>query len=263
VRRIAVFSDIHGNIRALEAVLADIDARGVAECYCLGDLVGYGAEPGAVIERIRALGTPTVRGNYDDGVGNRRGECGCYYATPEARADGEASYAWTDATLDDADHAWLAALPDELRLEVDGVRVLLAHGSPRKINEYLLPDRTDAQLARLAVEADADVVCVGHIHIPYHRALLAENGAHIHYVSSGSVGKPKDGDPRACWVEVVIGTPDEVDAAAPNDLAAECAAGGLWAGAIAHRVAYDVGAAAAAVIAAGLPARLAEALRRA
>lgn len=263
MRRLAVFSDIHGNIGALEAVLADIDASGVTERYCLGDLVGYGAEPAAVIERVRALGIPTIRGNYDDGVGKRRGECGCYYATPEARADGEASYAWTDAALDDADHEWLAALPDELRLDTGGVRVLLAHGSPRKINEYLLPDRTDAQLARLAVAAEADVVCVGHIHIPYHRALLAENGAHIHYVSSGSVGKPKDGDPRACWVEIVIGTPDEVDAQAPDDAAAECAAGGLWVGVVVHRVAYDIEAAAEAVIAAGLPARLAEALRRA
>jgi len=257
MRRFALFSDVHGNIRALEAVLADMDARGVAERYCLGDLVGYGAEPASVVERIRSLGIPTVRGNYDDGVGARRGECGCYYATPEAREDGAASYDFTDSALDDADHDWLAALPDEIRFEAEGVRVLLAHGSPRKINEYLLPDRTDAQLIRLAKEADADLVCVGHVHIPYHRSLLAEDGRHVHYVSSGSVGKPKDGDPRACWVEVVIGTAEQVEAEAGSDVSAEQAAGESWVGVLAHRVLYDAEGAAKAVLAAGLPPRLA------
>jgi len=260
MRRFAIFSDVHGNIRALEAVLADMDARGVEERYCLGDLVGYGAEPASVVERIRSLGIPTVRGNYDDGVGARRGECGCYYATQEARDDGAASYDFTDAALDDGDHAWLAALPGEIRFEAEGVRALLAHGSPRKINEYLLLDRTDAQLIRLAEEAEADLVCIGHVHIPYHRSLLAEDGRHIHYVSSGSVGKPKDGDPRACWVEVVIGTAEQVETAAGSDEFAECAAGESWVGAIVHRVAYDAEGAAKAVLAAGLPPRLAAGL---
>lgn len=265
MRRFAIFSDIHGNLPALEAVLADLDVHDIAadDRYCLGDLVGYGPEPAGVVSRIRSLGIPTVRGNYDDGVGTRRGDCGCYYATDQARSDGAASYAFTDAALGDDDVAWLAALPDEIRFDAEGVRVLLAHGSPRKINEYLLPDRTDEQLARLAVAADVDLVCVGHVHVPYHRAMLAEGGRHVHYVSSGSAGKPKDGDSRAAWVEVVIGTPTEVDAAAPNDPAAECAGAGSWVGAVVHRVAYDVEAVAAAMTAAGLPPTLAEALRRA
>lgn len=263
MRRFAIFSDIHGNIAALDAVLADIDARGVSERYCLGDLVGYGPEPGAVIECIRSLGIPTVRGNYDDGVGARSGDCGCYYATDEARSDGAGSYEFTARVLSDADKDWLAALPGELRFEAEGVRVLLAHGSPRKINEYLMPDRTDEQLLRLAEDAQADLVCVGHVHLPYHRSLFSAGGQHVHYVNSGSVGKPKDGDPRACWVEVAIGTQGEVDAAIPNDPATECAAGGSWVAAAVHRVAYDVDEVARAVLAAGLPARLAEALRSA
>ena len=158
MRRIALFSDVHGNLPALDAVLGDIAATGIAERYCLGDLVGYGPDPGGVVERVRTAGIPTVRGNYDDGVGNRRGSCGCYYATAEARANGDISYAFTDSALDDADHAWLAALPDELRLEHEGARILLAHGSPRMINEYLLPDRTDDFLARLAGCAGQDLL---------------------------------------------------------------------------------------------------------
>lgn len=274
MRRFALFSDIHGNLLALDAVLADIDAAGVNERYCLGDLVGYGPEPVAVIERIRLLGIPTIQGNYDEGIGNRRGECGCYYNTDQARSDGAASYAFTEAAVGDADAAWLAALPGEIRLEIHGLRVLFAHGSPRRINEYLLLDRPDKNLARLAIEAEADVVCVGHVHIPYHRAMVAEGGNHVHYISSGSVGKPKDGDSRAGWVEVVIGSRDEVVATAPDDVAAGFAGlGGAtggsaegghgWVGAVVHRTAYDVAAVAAAVIAAGLPRTLADALMRA
>jgi len=265
LRRFALFSDIHGNIVALESVLADIETAGIEERYCLGDLVGYGPEPAAVVERVRSLGVPTIRGNYDDGIGDHRGECGCYYATDEARANGAASYAFTEAVLSDTDAAWLAALPGDLRLDVGGIRVLLAHGSPRKINEYLLPDRTDTQLARLADGAQADVVCVGHVHIPYHRSVAAPDGRTVHYVSSGSVGKPKDGDPRAAWVEVVIGSREAVVAAATDDTAVgpvrkDAAA---WVGAVVHRVTYDVEAVAAAVIAKGLPPKLADALRTA
>ena len=241
MRRLALFSDVHGNLLALDAVLAEIDAARVDEVYCLGDLVGYGPDPAGVIARVRKLAIPTVRGNYDDGIGNHRGQCGCYYASEQAKADGAASYAFTDGALDDADHAWLAALPDDIRLEIDGLRVLLAHGSPRKINEYLLLDRPERQLARLADEADADVVCIGHVHIPYHRTVIGGDGRTVHYVSSGSVGKPKDGDPRACWVEIAFGGDREIATTV-------------------HRVEYDVAAVISAVHAAGLPDTLGRAL---
>jgi len=264
VRRVALFSDIHANLPALDAVLADIEREGVEEAYCLGDLVGYGPEPARVVDCVRGLGIPTIRGNYDDGIGNRRGQCGCYYVTEQAKSDGAASYAFTDAALDDADHKWLASLPDDIRFEHDGVRVLLAHGSPRKINEYLLLDREDKQLARLADQAEADVVCVGHVHIPYHRTMTAVDGRCVHYVSSGSVGKPKDGDSRAGWVELLIGPEDAVRGrAAHNDGLSAAATGDIWLGTVVHRVDYDVESAAAAIVAAGLPETLADALRRA
>lgn len=264
MRRIALFSDIHGNRVALDAVLGDIKSESIEEIYCLGDLVGYGPDPAGVISRLRDLGIPTIRGNYDDGIGNRRGECGCYYVTEQAKADGAASYAFTDAALDGVDHDWLAALPDNVRLEHNGVRVLLAHGSPRKINEYLLLDREDKQLARLADQAEADVVCVGHVHIPYHRHLTALDGRTVHYVSSGSVGKPKDGDPRAGWVELVMGPNGAVSESAPQDSAvAVSAQSQTWVGMVVHRAAYDVEVVAAAVVGAGLPETLADALRRA
>lgn len=244
MRRLALFSDIHGNLPALDAVLADIDAAGLTERYCLGDLVGYGPDPAGVIDRIRASGIPTVLGNYDEGIANRRGECGCYYATGQAKADGAASYRFTEPLVDDERAAWLAALPLHLRLEHRGWRILLTHGSPRKINEYLLPDRTDAQLARLAEEAGADLVCVGHVHVPYLREIAGAGPGQVRYLSTGSVGKPKDGDPRACWAELLLGDAGEVDA-------------------LFHRVEYDIESVAAAMAAAGLPETLIAALRSA
>lgn len=260
MRRFALYSDIHGNIVALDAVLADIEKSGIAERYCLGDLVGYGPEPSAVIERVRSTGDPVVRGNYDDGVGKRTGGCGCYYGTAEARVDGEASYAWTDAALDAAEHDYLAGLPDELRFEVEGVRVLLVHASPRRINEYLMLDRPDSNLAKLAGEGGADLVCFGHVHIPYHRSVTMDDHRAAHFVSDGSVGKPKDGDSRACWIEVVIGSAEDVAAHAPSD-EAPGPVGDRRIAAVFHRVAYDVDAVARAVVASGLPPRLADALR--
>lgn len=262
-RRIAIFSDVHGNVPALDAVLSDVESVGIDEVYCLGDLVGYGPDPGGVITRIQHEGIPTIRGNYDEGVGNRRGECGCYYATNQAKEDGAASYAFTEAALTDDQLAWLAALPDELRIDHDGVRLLLAHGSPRKINEYLLLDREERQLIRLAEQADADVVCVGHIHIPYHRRMRTADGRNIHYVSAGSAGKPKDGDPRAGWVELVLGSAETVRSLMPVDeAAAPVGSSDTWLGVIVHRLDYDVESVARATIFAGLPETLAEALRR-
>lgn len=262
MRRIALISDIHGNDVALEAVLGDIDRVGIDETYCLGDLVGYGPSPAVVVSRIRAAGIPTVMGNYDEGVGGRLGGCGCFYASEQAKLDGEASYAFTVGALVEADLAWISALPPHIRLEVDGLRILLAHGSPRRVNEYLLPDRPERQLIRLADEANADIVCVGHTHTPYHRALIDEGGRRVHYINSGSVGKPKDGDPRAGWVEVVIGPPTAVQSIIADDGAmGPTATGESWIGMNVHRVGYDVPSVAVRMDSAGLPRSLGEALR--
>lgn len=260
MRRIAILSDIHGNLPALDAVLADIDARDVSERICLGDLVGYGPDPVGVVERVRALGVPVILGNYDEGIGTRRGECGCYYATEQARLDGAASYAFTAGLVGDKDAAWLAALPREYRISEGGARVLFAHGSPRKVNEYLMPDRTDAQLARLAEAAQADVVCVGHVHIPYHRA-VPSGDVLAHYVNSGSVGKPKDGDTRACWVELLLGAEADVRRAASlDDAIGPAGATGAWVGAVIHHVDYPIDEVVLAMRTAGLPETLIGAL---
>jgi len=203
-RRIALFSDVHGNLEGLDRVLADIAASGIHERFCLGDLVGYGPDPAGVIARIRELDIPTIRGNYDDGVGAHRGDCGCSYASEADRARGILSYETTIRSLSATERKWLAYLPLQLRLEHLGLRMLLTHGSPRRINEYLTQDLHPDLLLQLAEDARADVVCVGHVHIPYHRRIARAGGEDVHFICVGSVGDPRDGDPRSAWVELLL-----------------------------------------------------------
>jgi putative phosphoesterase len=192
--RIAIFSDIHGNLPALEAVLTDIGRRQVDAVYCLGDLVGYAPFPNEVTDRIRREGLPTIMGNYDDGVGFDRDECGCAYREPEERRRGDQSLAWTKAHVTSENKAFLRTLQRQIRFDADSKRVLLVHGSPRKINEYLFEDRPVSSLRRIAASSEADILAFGHTHKPYAR--LVDN---VLFLNVGSVGKPKDGDWRACY----------------------------------------------------------------
>jgi predicted phosphodiesterase len=201
MEQVTIFGDIHGNLAALDAVLADMSARGVdVNRFCLGDLVGYGTFPNEVVAAIRAAHIPTLMGNYDQGVGNDSDDCGCAYKTDVERERGERSIAWTN-THTTLDHkAYLRALPAHIPLMVGDLRILLVHGSPRKVNEYLFADRPDDYFERMMDAADADVLVCGHTHLPYHKIL--PSGRQI--VNAGSVGKPKDGDPRAGYVVLTV-----------------------------------------------------------
>jgi putative phosphoesterase len=192
--RVAIFSDIHGNLPALEAVLDDIHGRDVDAVYCLGDLVGYAAYPNEVTERIRREQIPTIMGNYDDGVGFDRDECGCAYREANERLRGQQSLEWTKARVTAENKAFLRSLMPEIRTNIDGKRLLLVHGSPRKMNEYLFEDRPISSFARLAASSDAEVIVFGHTHKPYTKKIRD-----VWFVNAGSVGKPKDADWRACY----------------------------------------------------------------
>lgn len=196
--RLTVFGDIHANLPALQAVFADMQARGAQNLFCLGDLVGYGTFPNEVAAAIRERSIPTIMGNYDLGVGNSSDDCGCAYTSKQAEALGKRSIAWTNAHTTEETKAYLRQLAHSIPLRLGDLKVLLIHGSPRRINEYLYADRPDSSLERLLDLAEADVLVCGHTHIPYHRIL--PSGRHV--VNAGSVGRPKDGDPRACYALV-------------------------------------------------------------
>ena len=237
--QITIFGDIHGNLPALQAVLADIDARGLQNVYCLGDLVGYGVAPNEIVAAIREREIPTLMGNYDQGVGISSDDCGCAYKSEAAEALGKRSIAWTNIHTDDDHKAFLRDLPAHISLELGHQNVLLVHGSPRRVNEYLYEDRPEASLERIMDGIDANVMVCGHTHLPYHRIL--PSGRHI--INAGSVGKPKDGDPRAGYI-VLNATPDGFDV----DFI---------------RVEYDVEAAASSIEATEMPSEFAEMLRTA
>jgi putative phosphoesterase len=196
MKAITIISDIHANIHALEAVLEDIERQGLQNRYCLGDLVGYGVYPNEVVERVRAEGIPTIMGNYDQGVGNESDDCGCAYRDKFSEELGKRSIAWSNAHTTRENKAFLRGLDSQMALKMGELDVLLVHGSPRKINEYLFEDRPDASLERLMDSAGVDVLVCGHTHLPYHRIL--PSGRQV--INAGSVGKPKDGDPRACYL---------------------------------------------------------------
>lgn len=235
--RIAVISDVHANLYALESVLADIHRREADEILCAGDLVGYGPHPNQVVERIKALGIRCVQGNYDDAVANARLVCGCDYPDAQSMEVGIASLSWTDERLTPDNREFLRLLPATLRLRAGECRLLLAHGSPRRLNEYLHADTPAERLAEIFDQTDADVLVVGHTHRPYHRQV-----GRRHLINAGSVGQPRDGDNRAAYVII------RFDAAPRVEII---------------RVPYDVEAVAAELVEAGLPEALAEALRTA
>lgn len=231
--RVAVLSDIHANLAALNAVLAAIAS--VDEVWQLGDIVGYGPEPDEVVARLREVGVLGVRGNHDAAaLGGSEIE--------SFNVDARNAMLWTRATISDETRAWLGALPDRLEREA----FTLVHGSPRDpIWEYV----TSTPVARAGIAAmDTPCGLHGHTHVPI--AYLEDDGrletmspgagSRIAFegrrvlLNPGSVGQPRDGIPAASWLLL-----DTADGSA------------TW-----QRTAYDVSLVQAAMIRFGLPERL-------
>jgi predicted phosphodiesterase len=253
--RIALFSDIHANLPALEAFFKDADIRKPDAIYCLGDLVGYNIWPNEVIGEIRRRGIPTIAGNYDFGIGRKSDDCGCAYKTDEEKANGAVSISFTNEIVKDEERDYLRTLPAHIKIEFqlnhEKLNLLLVHGSPRRVNEYLFEDREEKSMLRIMQDADADIMCFGHTHKPYHRILNSgtEDKDHFrHAINIGSVGKPKDGNPTGGYVLVHIN--DHSSITDKNSIRAEFI-----------RFDYDIEKAAKAVEDSRLPNAYAEALR--
>ena len=206
--RYALLSDVHGNLPALEAVLAAIDARDdIDAVYHLGDLVGYGPWPDEVVTLLDERGIAGVSGNYDSTVATDYAHCGCRYEDPRQEALAHASYSWTCARVTAETKRWLRDLPFRLDLRPlgghrSGPRLVLIHGNPVLNTVYWTEDRSDdfcrKMIGHLGVKA-GDVVAFGHTHKPWSRTVDG-----VLLVNTGSVGRPKDGDWRAGWVELDV-----------------------------------------------------------
>ncbi|TAD86627.1 MAG: metallophosphoesterase [Bacteroidetes bacterium] len=257
--KIILFSDVHANLPALEAFFADADAQNADAIYCLGDLVGYNIWPNEVVRAIKKRMIPTIAGNYDDGVGKHSGDCGCAYKTETDKDNGNISISYTNFLIGEEERAYLRTLPAHMRVEFKlkdtAMTLLLVHGSPRKINEYLFEDREEKSLLRMMQQASADIMCFGHTHKPYHRGLQgfdphSSEMRYWHAINIGSVGKPKDGDARGCYAVLHL-----------NEDANLISMGGI--GVEFRRFTYDVERAAQAVENSPLPNAFADMLRKA
>jgi predicted phosphodiesterase len=207
--RYALISDIHANLPALEAVLADIRGRpDLNATYHLGDLVGYAPWPDETVALLSTSGITGVAGNYDSTVGTDSKHCGCKYEDPRQEELSHLSYAWTRQHVSRRTKEFLAGLPFRIDLlpkggHLSGPRAVLVHGTPTLNTLYWTEDRPDDFCLKMASHAGAkagDVIAFGHTHLPWHR----EVGG-IHFVNTGSVGRPKDGDWRAGYVVLDLG----------------------------------------------------------
>jgi putative phosphoesterase len=184
--KIAVISDIHANVHALMNVLEDIDAEKVDTIICLGDLIGYGPHPNEVISLIRKRHILCIKGNYDSSVVDNE------YSYIRETPINSFSLPWTVNELLDENRIFLDNLPLTLTLNIADKNLLFVHGSPNKINEYLLKDGYNTSEVMSFINEDA-LICA-HTHIPG----IKEFGNKI-YINSGSVGKPKIGCPNITY----------------------------------------------------------------
>lgn len=220
--KIGVIADPHSNLAALKAVLKSMPK--VDELICAGDLVGYGAEPNEVVELARAEGMRVVLGNHDYGAVTRDVSGFNPYATK--------AVLWTANNLSEDNSGYLRSLPERLKLTLGGRRIYVVHGSPRDpVFEYVFPDLPNRELLELTRDVEADVIVLGHTHVPMQRVIQGKL-----IINPGGVGQPRDRDPRASYMLLTLD--DEVS--------------------VKHeRVDYDIDRAARKIEAAGLPIELA------
>lgn len=226
--KIGLIADIHGNLQALERVLAALDAAGVELVLCVGDLVCYGANPNEVMALVRERGILCVTGNYDTAVAWNLPKASRKPSSPRNEPLKQAALDWTKAQVDATHLPYLRGLPFTSLHEVDGLRVRLLHAGPTYLDEWLSPDEPE-RLTAVAQTMPADVIVLGHTHQPF---VARANGTL--FVNPGAVGRSLDGDARASYAILETGFP----------------------GATLYREAYDVETAVAAIKQSGMPTEI-------
>ena len=199
--RVALLGGLYSNYLALAAALADVRRRGADAIYCLGDLGAFGPHPDRVFPLLGENRVQCLRGNYDDSIGRELADCQCGYTDERDNHFARLSYEYTLAHTSSENRAWLRTLPDEIRQQLGGRRVLLCHGSPRRMNEFLWESTTSTQfLEHLCREHAADVICATHTGIKWRRELA---GGRM-FVNVGVLGRPEN-DGRTCVWYTMLG----------------------------------------------------------
>jgi predicted phosphodiesterase len=234
--KIVVLGDVHANLPALRRALEEADAEGYDRIVHTGDLVGFGPHPTEVVDLIRSRGIPGVRGNHDEAVAAGEDEPRAPLLDPETTRLAAEALRWTRGRISLSARRGLMDLPFEYRVSDGRSSIALYHANPFDLRTYVPPRAPAPRLQEIASASGAEVTVLSHGHAPFHRDLLA-----AHVVGAGSVGAPRDGDPRGCYAVIHAGGRVQV---------------------VHRRFAYDVEETVRALAAAGLPGALAERLRR-
>ncbi|MRI01697.1 YfcE family phosphodiesterase [Kriegella sp. EG-1] len=209
--KIALFSDIHANLPALNAFFKSVDRQDIDAIYCLGDLVGYNIWPNEIIEAIKKRNIPTIAGNHDYYISRMSTENLESYKSDISINKGGLSKGLTNELLTKVNRAYLLTLPMKISLEFElkdsNLNILLVHGSPNRIDEYLFEEKEDDSMLNIMNDANTDILCFGHTHKPFHKILKTDktnNAPYKHAINIGSVGKPKDHNTEGCYVSLTI-----------------------------------------------------------
>jgi predicted phosphodiesterase len=202
---IAVFGGIYSNYLALQAAINDARQRGAETLYCLGDLGAFGPHPDRVFPLLHENDVLCIQGNYDNSIGNDLPDCQCGYTDPRDNHFARISYDYTARHSSAANKKWMKGLPGQRRLSLGRHRLLLCHGSPRKMNEFLWESTTSTHfLQYLTTVYDADVILATHTGIKWHRAL----GEGRHFVNVGVLGRPENDGRTNVWYALLHARPD-------------------------------------------------------
>lgn len=193
---IAVFGGVYNNWLALQRVVEDARERGAREIYFLGDTGGFGPHPDRSVELLRELPITCVGGNYDVSIGSEAEDCACGYTDPRDNHFAQIAYDYTLANTSRENRAFLATLPTEMRIEHGGKRLLLCHGSPRKVNEFLWESTSPAPFMDVLCRShETDLVVCTHTGVQWERRLADGRGI----VNVGAIGRPANDGTTNVW----------------------------------------------------------------
>ncbi|MEL6821348.1 MAG: metallophosphoesterase family protein [Calditrichota bacterium] len=188
-KKIALIGGVYSNYLALEETIKDARRRGVDAIYCLGDLGAFGPHPDRVFPLLQDNDIPVVQGNYDNSIGNNLEDCQCGYTDPRDNYFAKLSYDYTFANTSEQNKLWMRDLPSEIRFMLGEHHVLLCHGSPRKMNEFLWQSTSpDHFLGKLFNDYEADIICATHTGINWQKSLPGDK----HFANVGVIGRPEN-----------------------------------------------------------------------
>ena len=199
-KRIAVFGGVYSNHLVLAALLEDARSRGAEALYCLGDLGGFGPNPGKVWPLLEASGVASIQGNYEESLASGREDCNCGYTDPRDNHFARLSYAYTAENSSAAFKQWMGALPERRRVQVGDRELLLIHGSPRKVNEFLFQSTTPIGFLEVLLDQERceGILCT-HTGLHWHRSL--PSGRDV--VNVGVIGRPANDGQTNVWYALV------------------------------------------------------------